>query len=243
MLPMLINYEVIRHTLTYWEVILSMIIAIHITYSPTYPSVNAVSNNNVVRSYYSAHQAVSKFAEHHIDMISCVHRKWQTRACVSEDINKSFECVTITDSKFSSRVLERTPKRAFVNRLTISQYNIIRFFASVGTKENFLICMLPTAFCLLNCFLISLSSRHFAVMTCAIITKLLDTAKFLISEPDASWYSIVNKLIVYRTAEELNFLLNIKWKDCLLCRKKLQLQWCTNSCSKRFVGNGPIDLT
>ena len=44
----------------------------------------------------SAHQAVGRFAEHHIDMVSCVHRKCQTRAGVSRDINKSFECVTIT---------------------------------------------------------------------------------------------------------------------------------------------------
>ena len=35
---------------------------------------------------YSAHQAVSKFAEHHIDMVSCVHRKCQTRAGVSGDV-------------------------------------------------------------------------------------------------------------------------------------------------------------
>ena len=34
-------------------------------------------------------------------MVSCVHRKYQTRAGVSGDINKTLECVTITDSKFS----------------------------------------------------------------------------------------------------------------------------------------------
>ena len=39
MLPILINYMVIHHTLTYWGIILSMINSIHITYSPTYPSV------------------------------------------------------------------------------------------------------------------------------------------------------------------------------------------------------------
>ena len=39
MLPILINYMVIHHTLTYWGIILSMMNAIHITYSPTYPSV------------------------------------------------------------------------------------------------------------------------------------------------------------------------------------------------------------
>ena len=39
MLPILINYMVIHHTLTYWGIILSMINPIHITHSPTYPSV------------------------------------------------------------------------------------------------------------------------------------------------------------------------------------------------------------
>ena len=63
------------------------------------------SDNTVGGSYYSAHQAVCKFAEHHIYMVSCVHYKCQTRACVSGDVNKMHECVTITDSKFSNRVL------------------------------------------------------------------------------------------------------------------------------------------
>ena len=66
------------------------------------------SNNTVAGSCYSAHQAVCRFAEHHIDMDSCVHRKCNTRAGVLGNIyNKSFECVTITDSKFSNRVLVR----------------------------------------------------------------------------------------------------------------------------------------
>ena len=64
------------------------------------------SNNTVGGSYYFARQAVGKFAYHHIDMVSCVHRKRQTRAGVSGDINKTLECVTITVSKFSYRVLE-----------------------------------------------------------------------------------------------------------------------------------------
>ena len=65
------------------------------------------SNNTVGGSCYSAHQAVSRFAEHHIDMASCIHRKCHTRAGVSRDITKSFKCVTITESKFSNRVLVR----------------------------------------------------------------------------------------------------------------------------------------
>ena len=32
------------------------------------------SDHAVGGSYYFAHQAVGKFAEHHIDMVSCVHR-------------------------------------------------------------------------------------------------------------------------------------------------------------------------
>ena len=64
------------------------------------------SHNTVGGSYYYAHQAVGKFAEHHIDMVSCVHRKCQTQAGVSGDVNEMLECVTITDSKFSNRVLE-----------------------------------------------------------------------------------------------------------------------------------------
>ena len=92
-----------------------MISPVHITYSPTYPSVETgdiiandnASDNTVEGSYYSAHQAVGKFfAEHHIDMVSCIRRKCQTRAGVSGDINKTLECVTIADSKLSNRVLE-----------------------------------------------------------------------------------------------------------------------------------------
>ena len=63
------------------------------------------SNNTVGGSCYSSHQAVSKFAEHHIEMVSCVHRERQTRAGVSGDVNKTLECVTKTDCKFSNRVL------------------------------------------------------------------------------------------------------------------------------------------
>ena len=59
------------------------------------------SDNIVGGSYYSALQAVGKFAEDHIDRVSCIHRKCQTRAGVSEYINKMLECVTITDSRLS----------------------------------------------------------------------------------------------------------------------------------------------
>ena len=63
------------------------------------------SNNSVAGIYYSADQAVGKFEERHIDVDSFVHRKCQTRAGVCGDVNKTLECVTITDCKFSNRVL------------------------------------------------------------------------------------------------------------------------------------------
>ena len=68
-----------------------ILILIHIICSPIYPSVHTAdmhtidngSNNTVGGRCYSAHQAVSRFPEHHIDMVSCVHRKCQTRAGAS----------------------------------------------------------------------------------------------------------------------------------------------------------------
>ena len=60
-------------------------------------------NNTVGGGCYSAHQAVSKFAEDNIDMVSFVYRKCQTRADVSGDVYKTLEYVTKTDSKFSNR--------------------------------------------------------------------------------------------------------------------------------------------
>ena len=65
-----------------------------------YITIDNGSNNTVGGSCYSAHQDGSKFAEHHIDMVSGVHRKCQTRTGVLGNINKLFECVAITDSKF-----------------------------------------------------------------------------------------------------------------------------------------------
>ena len=62
-------------------------------------------NNTVGESCSSAHQAASRFVEYHIDVLNFVLRKCLTGACVSGDINKSFQFVTITDSKFSNKVL------------------------------------------------------------------------------------------------------------------------------------------
>ena len=62
-------------------------------------------NYTVGEGCYSAHQAVSKFAEFNNDMVRAVSRKCQTRAGVSGDVYKTLECVTTTDRKFSNRVL------------------------------------------------------------------------------------------------------------------------------------------
>ena len=87
-----------------------MIIPKNITSSPTFLSLETDNiriaidngrNNTVGGGCYSAHQAVSKFAEHNIDMVGCVHRKCQARAGVSGDVYKTLERVTKTDSKFS----------------------------------------------------------------------------------------------------------------------------------------------
>ena len=68
-------------------------------------SVENGSNNTVGESCYSAHQAVSRFVDDHINMVICVHYKCQARAGVSWNFNKSSECVTITDSNFSNWVI------------------------------------------------------------------------------------------------------------------------------------------
>ena len=111
MLPILINYMVIDHTLTYWGIILSMINPIHITYSPTYPSVETgdmhrywqwqwqYSWGKLLLCSSSCRQIC--WTPH--DMIICIGRKCQTRAGVSGDIIKTLECVTITDSTHRER--------------------------------------------------------------------------------------------------------------------------------------------
>ena len=51
---------------------------------------NGSNNTELQAATRSVHQAVSRITEHRIDMVSCFHRKCQTRAGVSGDINKSF---------------------------------------------------------------------------------------------------------------------------------------------------------
>ena len=66
--------------------------------------ITAIDNGSYNTVGGSTHQAVGKFAEHYIDIVSCIHRKCQTRAGVSGD--QALEFITITDSKFSNRVLK-----------------------------------------------------------------------------------------------------------------------------------------
>ena len=113
MLPILINYVFIHHTLTYWGIILSMINPIHITYSPTYISVETDDMHCYWQWQWQycwgkllpCSSSCRQFVEHHINIVSCVHLKCRTRAGISRDINKTLECVAITDSKFSNRIL------------------------------------------------------------------------------------------------------------------------------------------
>ena len=126
--PILINYRVVHHTLTYWEIILSMIILKHITYSPTCLSVETDEKHRYWQwqKQYCWGRLVlcssgcKQICEHNIDMVSWVHRKCQTRADVSGDVYKTLECVTKTDSKFSNRVLVwMTPNSTSINGVTI----------------------------------------------------------------------------------------------------------------------------
>ena len=58
---------------------------------------------------YSAHQAVSKFAEHNIDMVSWVHRECQTRAGVSGDVYKTLEWPALSPVS----MIQRPPKQYY----------------------------------------------------------------------------------------------------------------------------------
>ena len=64
------------------------------------------SNKYCWRKLLLFSSSCKQFEEHHIGMVSCVHRKCQTRDGVSGDVNKMLECVTIIHSKFSNRVLQ-----------------------------------------------------------------------------------------------------------------------------------------
>ena len=90
MLPILINYMVIHHTLTWWGIILFMINPIHITYSPTYPSLETDDMHRYWQWPWQycwgklllCSSSCRQFAEHQIDIVNCVHLKCHTRAAV-----------------------------------------------------------------------------------------------------------------------------------------------------------------
>ena len=139
MLPILINYKVIHHTLTYWEIILSLIIPKHVTYSPTCLSVETDDKHCYLQwqkqillggaSCYSAHQAISKFAEHNIGMVSWVHRKclyrymvaWPIRLQWYEWIPDIHHCRT---RPFPKRAIVATKKEATAIMPCIKPYII-----------------------------------------------------------------------------------------------------------------------
>ena len=67
-------------------------------------TVDNSSNNTVGGSCHPTHQAAVWFSQDHRYIISWVHCKRQTGVCVSVNINKSFNCVNITDSDFPDDV-------------------------------------------------------------------------------------------------------------------------------------------
>ena len=120
-------------------------------------------------------------------MVSCVHHQSQIRADVSSDVNKTFECVTITDSKFSNRVLEwMKPKSTSISRVTIWLEELDFCLNKCKWElpdQHIANWVLPPEL-FFNILIISAVCSR--LMTCP--TKLLDNYKFLISEePDSFW--------------------------------------------------------
>ena len=77
---------------------------------------------------------IKLYTDFSIDMVSPVHRKYQVRAGVSMDINKPFECVTITDSKVSDEELVLRRQRAPINW---EQHGLKNFIlASIGANDQ-----------------------------------------------------------------------------------------------------------
>ena len=119
-------------------------------------------------------------------MVSCVHRKCHTRAGASVDINKSFECVTITAIKFTDRVLVwMTPKVTFISWVTIWLEQL--YFCLNRCKwelpdQHIANCILPPEF-FFNILIISTVCSH----DMSLVTKLVYKAMFLISEPNSCW--------------------------------------------------------
>ena len=119
-------------------------------------------------------------------MVSCVYRKCQTRAGVSEDVNMTFECITITYSKFSNTVLVwMTPESTSINRVTISGAQLdfcLHRFKCELPNQHIANCILPHEL-FPNIFLISTVGSH----DMSYVTKHVYEAKSLISYPDSCW--------------------------------------------------------
>ena len=158
MLPILINCKVIYYSLTSWMFLLPMIISIHIsdiTYSPNYPSVetddmhitidngsnNTVEGNLLLCS--SSYKQIFRVPHWYGKLCSSQCQIW---AGVSRDINKSFECVSITDSFLIEYWCEW-----HILKLGSNMTWTIVFFTCIGANENFLTSILKTAFWVLNC--------------------------------------------------------------------------------------------
>ena len=91
-LPILITYNVIRHTQTHWELVLPMFILIHISRDCWYALLLTMAVTILLgKSWNSANEAVSRFAGYHIDMVSCVHRK-----CSLELVYQSINFISST---------------------------------------------------------------------------------------------------------------------------------------------------
>ena len=169
MLPVLINYKVIHHTLTYWEIILSMIIPKHIAHSTTCLKVETDDKHRYWQwqTQYCWERLLlcssgcKQICGTQHWYVSWVSRKCQTRAGVSVDIYKTLECVTKTDSKFPNRALIwMTPKSTSINGVTI-WLEQLDFCLNRCKRE-----LTDQHFASWIVFLISLSSRQSAVMTC-----------------------------------------------------------------------------
>ena len=119
-------------------------------------------------------------------MVRCVHRKCQTLVAVSGDVNKTLECVTITDSKFSNWVLEWiTPKFTSISGVTIrlEQLNYCLNRCKWELPDQHIAnCILPPEL-FFNILISSTVCRH----DMSKVTKFLDKAQFLISERDSCW--------------------------------------------------------
>ena len=118
MLPILINYKVIHHTLTYWNIIQPMIIPIYIKHTLTllhrWRLMICITILTINGQYcwgklllcWSSCKQICRRPHALIWRCCCVNPKCQTRAGVSGNIKSRLNMsLYITDSKFSNRAL------------------------------------------------------------------------------------------------------------------------------------------